>query len=60
PYLKLYNEYLESLELPEEGGNDQPGDYKADHIKLPNPGDFPTQLLFNAPRDIYFGIKINF
>ncbi|MBK7105566.1 MAG: TonB-dependent receptor [Ignavibacteriae bacterium] len=60
PYLKLYNEYLESLILPEEGGNDQPGDYKADHIKLPNPGDIPTQLLFNSPRDIYFGIKINF
>lgn len=60
PYLKLYNEYLESLVLPEEGGSDQPGDYKADHIKLPDPSDFPTQLLFNTPRDIYFGIKINF
>lgn len=60
PYLKLYNEYLESLKLPEEGGSDQPGDYKADYIKLPNAADFPTQLLFNAPRDIYFGIKINF
>ncbi|MBA4318557.1 MAG: hypothetical protein C0412_09160 [Flavobacterium sp.] len=60
PYLKLYNEYLESLNLPEEGGNDQPGDYKADYIKLPNAADFPTQLLFTPPRDIYFGIKINF
>lgn len=60
PYLKLYNEYLESLNLPEEGGNDQPGDYKADHIKLPDAADFPTQLLFNTPRDIFFGIKINF
>ncbi len=60
PYLKLYNEYLESLDLPEEGGSDQPGDYKADHIKLPDPADFPTQLLFNAPRDLYFGVKINF
>ena len=60
PYLKLYNEYLESLILSDEGGNDQPGDYKADHIKLPDPEDFPTQLLFNTPRDIYFGIKINF
>lgn len=60
PYLKLYNDYLDSLILPEEGGKDQPGDYKSDHIKLPDPGDFPTQLLFNTPRDIYFGIKINF
>ena len=60
PYLKLYNEYLESLKLPEEGGNDQPGDYKADYIKLPDAGDFPTQLLFNSPRDIFFGVKISF
>jgi hypothetical protein len=60
PYLKLYNEYLESLKLPDEGGTDQPGDYEADHIKLPDDADFQTQLLFNAPRDIFFGIKINF
>lgn len=60
PYLKLYNEYLESLKLPDEGGSDQPGDYEADHIKLPDNKDFQTQLLFNAPRDIFFGIKFNF
>jgi outer membrane receptor protein involved in Fe transport len=60
PSLKLYNAYLASLHLPEEGGNDQPGDYKADYIELPNPGDFPTQLLFLEPRDIYFGIKVSF
>lgn len=60
PYLKLYNEYLESLKLPDEGGNDQPGDYEADYIKLPDPSNFPTQLLFNSPRDIFFGVKIIF
>lgn len=60
PYLKLYNDYLDSLILPEEGGSDQPGDYEGDHIKLPDSGDFPTQLLFNTPRDIYLGIRINF
>ncbi len=60
PNLKLYNEYLASLNLPEEGGTDQPGDYEADYIKLPDPGDFPTQLLFLEPRDIYFGIRVNF
>ncbi|MDP3147707.1 MAG: TonB-dependent receptor [Ignavibacteria bacterium] len=60
PSLKLYDEYLASLKLPEEGGSDMPGDYKADYIKLPDPGDFPTQLLFNTPRDIYFGIRINY
>ncbi len=60
PYLRLYNDYLDSLILPEEGGNDQPGDYEADNIKLPKSADFPTQLLFNTPRDIYLGIRINF
>lgn len=60
PYLKLYNEYLESLNLPDEGGNDNPGDYKAENIKLPSNANFPNQLLFNTPRDIYLGIKINF
>lgn len=60
PYLSLYYDYLDSLILPEEGGTDQPGDYKADHIRLPDDSDFPTQLLFNTPRDIYFGIKVNF
>ena len=60
PYLKLYNDYLDSLVLPSEGGSDQPGDYKADYIKLPNSSQFPTQLLFNSPRDIFFGVRINF
>lgn len=60
PYLKLYNDYLDSLVLPEEGGSDQPGDYKADYIKLPAPGNIPTQMLFNAPRDVFFGVRINF
>lgn len=60
PYIKLYNDYLDSLILPDEGGSDQPGDYEADHIKLPDADDFPTQLLFNTPRDIYLGVRINF
>ncbi|MGD8780824.1 MAG: TonB-dependent receptor [Ignavibacteria bacterium] len=60
PQLSSYTDYLDSLILPEEGGDDQPGDYEADHIVLPDPGDFPTQLLFKTPRDIYFGIKVNF
>ncbi|MBU4446741.1 MAG: TonB-dependent receptor [Candidatus Marinimicrobia bacterium] len=60
PQLKLWDDYMESLELPEEGGNDQPGDYDKDHIKLPEPGNFPNQLLFLRPRDIFFGIRVNF
>jgi outer membrane receptor protein involved in Fe transport len=58
PNLKLWENYMNSLHLPEEGGSDQPGDYKASYIQLPGPGDFPRQLLFLNPRSFYFGIHI--
>ena len=55
PQLDSWNAYMNSLT-----DDDQPGDYKADHIVLPDDKDFPHQLLFLNPRDIYFGVKINF
>jgi outer membrane receptor protein involved in Fe transport len=54
PNLKLYTEYMNSLE---EG--DRPGDYKKSYIKLPDSKYFPTQLLFLNPRRFYVGIHVN-
>lgn len=58
PNLKLWDNYMNSLKLPEEGGSDQPGDYEQSYIQLPGDGDIPRQLLFLNPRSFYFGIHI--
>jgi outer membrane receptor protein involved in Fe transport len=59
PNLKDWENYMNSLKLPSEGGSDQPGDYKQSYIQLPPPGDFPTQLLFLNPRFYFIGIHVD-
>ena len=56
-----WREYMESLKLSyengEEQGNDRVGKYDADYVKMPVRNDY---LLFLYPRDIFFGIRVNF
>lgn len=59
PNLKDWENYMNSLKLPSEGGSDQPGDYKQSYIQLPPPGDFPAQLLFLSPRSYFIGIHVD-
>ncbi len=59
PNLKVWDNYMNSLKLPEEGGSDQPGDYTQSYIQLPGDQDIPRQLLFLNPRSFFFGVHID-
>ncbi len=60
PNPQYWNQYVDSLHFPwekgEQKGNDKLGDYKKDYIDL----GWHTWSQFINPRDVYFGIRIQF
>ncbi len=60
PNPQYWNKYVDSLHFPwekgEQKGNDKLGDYKQDYIDL----GWHSWSQFINPRDVYFGIRIQF